>query len=135
MPVRRRAAGDGRFSCCLSHKRFGPAGLTRRVSHAQWCRLRVTGLLGLDEKQIAPREPPLPGRRPPSDKSVKQPRRMVFALAAVCALLVIPSAAVVYLSQGQGLDRYDSLLPATLNPPFLHALQASCLAILPSFFL
>jgi hypothetical protein len=23
----------------------------------------------------------------------------------------------------------------TLNPPFLHALQASCLAILPSFFL
>ena len=87
----------------------------------------MTSLLGLDEKQIAPRAPPLPGRRPPSDKSVKQPRRMVFALAAVCALLIIPSAAVVYLSQGQGLDRYDSLLAGDPKP----TLPACAASLLP----
>ncbi len=87
----------------------------------------MTSLLGLDEKQIAPRAPPLPGRRPPSDKSVKQSGRMVFALAAVCALLVIPSAAVVYLSQGQGLDRYDSLFAGDSDP----TLPACAASLLP----
>lgn len=40
-------------------------------------------------------------RRPPSARSLDNSRRMVFALAAVSALLVIPVAALSFLSQRQ----------------------------------
>jgi len=46
-----------------------------------------------------------PTRRPPSAKSVEKSKKMMFAVAAVSALLVIPMVAVVYFSEGQGVDR------------------------------